>query len=74
MVDVLVVAGARPNFMKVKPVLDGVEALGLSTLLVHTGQHYDAQMSDVFFDELGLRPRIGPSTSARGAMPSRRRP
>ena len=56
MVDVLVVAGARPNFMKVKPVLDGVEELGLSTLLVHTGQHYDARMSDVFFDELGLRP------------------
>lgn len=56
MLDVLVVAGARPNFMKVKPVLDAVEDLGLSTLLVHTGQHYDAQMSDVFFTELGLRP------------------
>ena len=56
MLDVLIVAGARPNFMKVKPVLDAVEDLGLSTLLVHTGQHYDAQMSDVFFTELGLRP------------------
>lgn len=56
MVDVLIVAGARPNFMKVKPVLDAVEDRGLSTLLVHTGQHYDAQMSDVFFTELGLRP------------------
>ena len=49
------VAGARPNFMKVKPVLDGIEDLGLSTLLVHTGQHYDERMSDVFFSELGLR-------------------
>lgn len=56
MVDVLIVAGARPNFMKVKPVLDAVEDLGLSTLLVHTGQHYDERMSDVFFTELGLRP------------------
>lgn len=56
MTDVLVVAGARPNFMKVKPVIDAVEALGLAALLVHTGQHYDQQMSDVFFGELGLRP------------------
>ena len=56
MVDVLIVAGARPNFMKVKPVLDAVEDLGLSTLLVHTGQHYDERMSDVFFTELDLRP------------------
>lgn len=54
--DVLIVAGARPNFMKVKPVLDAVEETGLSTLLVHTGQHYDELMSDVFFTELGLRP------------------
>jgi UDP-N-acetylglucosamine 2-epimerase (non-hydrolysing) len=56
MLDVLIVAGARPNFMKVKPVLDSVEDLGLSTMLVHTGQHYDERMSDVFFTELGLRP------------------
>lgn len=56
MADVLVVAGARPNFMKVKPVLDAVEDLGLSTVLVHTGQHYDERMSEVFFTELGLRP------------------
>ena len=56
MLDVLIVARARPNFMKVKPVLDAVEDRGLTTLLVHTGQHYDAQMSDVFFTELGMRP------------------
>lgn len=55
MVDVLIVAGARPNFMKVKPVLDAVEQRGLTTLLVHTGQHYDERLSDVFFDELGIR-------------------
>jgi UDP-N-acetylglucosamine 2-epimerase (non-hydrolysing) len=45
------VVGARPNFMKVAPVL---RALDAPTLLVHTGQHYDADMSNVFLRELGL--------------------
>ena len=49
------VAAARPNFMKIKPVLDGLEAVGAQTTLVHTGQHYDAMMSDIFFTELGIR-------------------
>lgn len=53
--EVLVVAGARPNFMKVKPVLDALQRRGVTNALVHTGQHYDRQMSDVFFDELGIR-------------------
>lgn len=55
MADVVVVAGARPNFMKVKPVLDALDHVGVSTLLVHTGQHYDGRMSDIFFEELGIR-------------------
>jgi UDP-N-acetylglucosamine 2-epimerase (non-hydrolysing) len=46
------VVGARPNFMKAAPVLRGLEAF--DTLLVHTGQHYDPEMSDVFIGELGL--------------------
>jgi UDP-N-acetylglucosamine 2-epimerase (non-hydrolysing) len=41
--------------MKVKPVIDALEARGADTVLVHTGQHYDASMSDVFFDDIGLR-------------------
>jgi UDP-N-acetylglucosamine 2-epimerase (non-hydrolysing) len=45
------VVGARPNFMKVAPVL---RALDAPALLVHTGQHYDAEMSDIFLRELGL--------------------
>jgi UDP-N-acetylglucosamine 2-epimerase (non-hydrolysing) len=53
---VLCVAGARPNFPKVKPVLDSLDGRGVRTILVHTGQHYDPSMSDVFFDELGIRP------------------
>ena len=51
---VLVVAGARPNFMKVAPILRALEAQGHEGILVHTGQHYDAQMSDAFFRDLGL--------------------
>ena len=50
----LVVAGARPNFMKVAPVLAALDRAGHEALLVHTGQHYDAQMSDAFFQDLGL--------------------
>jgi UDP-N-acetylglucosamine 2-epimerase (non-hydrolysing) len=49
------VAGARPNYMKIKPVMDALEAGGADVVLVHTGQHYDAEMNDVFFDELGIR-------------------
>jgi len=51
---VLVVAGARPNFMKVAPVLQALERAGHERVFVHTGQHYDASMSDAFFDDLGL--------------------
>jgi UDP-N-acetylglucosamine 2-epimerase (non-hydrolysing) len=49
------VVGARPNFMKMAPVYFALESgKGIEQRLVHTGQHYDARMSDVFFQELGL--------------------
>jgi UDP-N-acetylglucosamine 2-epimerase (non-hydrolysing) len=48
------VVGARPNFMKAAPVIAALQARGASQRLVHTGQHYDPAMSDVFFRELGL--------------------
>lgn len=51
---VLHVAGARPNFMKVAPVIRALEAKGVTNTLVHTGQHYDHKMSQAFFDDLGL--------------------
>jgi UDP-N-acetylglucosamine 2-epimerase (non-hydrolysing) len=50
----LVVAGARPNFMKVAPVLAALRAAGHQGLLVHTGQHSDPAMSDSFFRDLQL--------------------
>jgi UDP-N-acetylglucosamine 2-epimerase (non-hydrolysing) len=54
-IQVLVVAGARPNFMKVAPILRELRARpGFRPVLVHTGQHYDAAMSDAFFRDLGL--------------------
>ncbi len=49
-----VVAGARPNFMKVAPLLTAARAAGVPFRLVHTGQHYDDRMSASFFDELDL--------------------
>lgn len=48
------VVGARPNFMKVGPVLRAARSAGFAQILVHTGQHYDAAMSDAFFRDLAL--------------------
>ena len=48
------VVGARPNFMKMAPVIREVRRRGLQQMIVHTGQHYDAQMSQIFFDALGM--------------------
>src|SRR5258708_10645556 len=48
------VVGARPNFMKLAQVHLALKARGLSQTIVHTGQHYDAAMSQIFFDQLGL--------------------
>jgi UDP-N-acetylglucosamine 2-epimerase (non-hydrolysing) len=59
----LLIAGARPNFMKVAPLIKCIRQHGadgkqngtsLDYRLVHTGQHYDAKMSDIFFGELGI--------------------
>jgi UDP-N-acetylglucosamine 2-epimerase (non-hydrolysing) len=58
---VLVVAGARPNFMKIAPIMRELAAheAGLASTLVHTGQHYDDKLSHVFFEELGIpRPDV----------------
>ncbi len=49
------VVGARPNFMKAAPLLRSLDAKGTRQTLVHSGQHYDRNMSDVFFDQLGIR-------------------
>jgi UDP-N-acetylglucosamine 2-epimerase (non-hydrolysing) len=52
---VLHVVGARPNFMKIAPVMRALAAApSFEQVLIHTGQHYDPEMSRVFFDDLGL--------------------
>lgn len=50
----LLVGGARPNFMKLAPLTRAFAEVGITYELVHTGQHYDLLMSDIFFQELGL--------------------
>ena len=60
MIRLIVVAGARPNFMKIAPLMgEMAKRPDLTVRLVHTGQHYDARMSQLFFDELTLWPERG---------------
>ena len=52
---ILSVVGARPNFMKIAPICDALQKYPqIESCLVHTGQHYDEKMSDLFFNHLGL--------------------
>jgi UDP-N-acetylglucosamine 2-epimerase (non-hydrolysing) len=55
MIKIICVCGARPNFMKIAPLMRAFEGQGgIEPLLVHTGQHYDENMSKLFFDELNI--------------------
>ena len=56
---ITLIAGARPNFMKIAPLIKAIQAAAktgknIHYRLVHTGQHYDKNMSDTFFEELGI--------------------
>jgi UDP-N-acetylglucosamine 2-epimerase (non-hydrolysing) len=53
-VKVLSVVGARPQFVKLAPVAAAFTAAGVEHVIVHTGQHYDSRMSDVFFVDLAI--------------------
>jgi UDP-N-acetylglucosamine 2-epimerase (non-hydrolysing) len=54
-VNIDLIAGARPNIMKVAPLYHALKAAGgFKVRLVHTGQHYDFNLSQVFFDDFGL--------------------
>jgi UDP-N-acetylglucosamine 2-epimerase (non-hydrolysing) len=52
--SVMHMVGARPNFMKMAPVHDALDARGLRQFVVHTGQHYDSVMSEILFRDLDL--------------------
>lgn len=53
----MLIAGARPNFMKIAPIARAFDTHQdkIAYKIVHTGQHYDTNMSDIFFEELGIR-------------------
>ncbi len=54
MMKAVVIAGARPNFVKIAPLLRALRAEGVTPTLVHTGQHYDWAMSEALFADLGI--------------------
>ncbi|HOO57038.1 MAG TPA: UDP-N-acetylglucosamine 2-epimerase (non-hydrolyzing) [bacterium] len=72
---ILNVVGARPNFMKIGPLCRAFESrAGIESLLVHTGQHYDQNMSRIFFDDLELpRPdmNLGVGSGTHGVQTAR---
>lgn len=51
---IAIIIGTRPEIIKMSPLIDEVKGRGLDFILIHTGQHYDREMSDQFFDELEL--------------------
>lgn len=57
--NITIVAGARPNFMKIAPIIEAIKknknkGFNINFRLVHTGQHYDKNLSDTFFEELNI--------------------
>jgi UDP-GlcNAc3NAcA epimerase len=72
---IVTVLGARPQFIKAAAVSHALlEVAGMEETLVHTGQHFDANMSDVFFDELGIpapKHNLGIGGGRHGAMTGR---
>lgn len=69
-VDVSIVVGTRPELVKMAPVVLALREKGVPLSLVHTGQHYDVELSHVFLEDLGLGPpdevlRVGSGTQAK---------
>ena len=71
---ILSVVGNRPQFIKSGPVSIALRAAGIDEVVVHTGQHYDRELSQVFFDELGLGapPSVVVGRFERGLAPPAR--
>lgn len=68
------VVGARPQFVKLAPVAEALRRAGHQHVIVHTGQHYDARMSDVFFDDLAIPTpdvHLGVGSGSHGAQTGR---
>jgi len=68
---IITIVGARPQFIKAAPVSKAFIARGIEEVLIHTGQHFDSGMSDVFFEELGMATpsyKLGVGGKSHGAM------
>lgn len=71
---IVTIVGARPQFIKASPVSAALRHAGFDEIIVHTGQHFDARMSDVFFEELDIpRPKYNLEVNSlgHGAMTGR---
>ena len=71
---IVTIIGARPQFIKAAPVSKAIRKAGHTEILVHTGQHFDADMSDVFFKELNIpKPEynLGINSTSHGVMTGR---
>ena len=65
------IVGARPHFVKASPFLDAMKCSTYDVFTIHTGQHYDQNMSDVFFKELNLpKPNINRLVTGVSALSS----
>ncbi|HEY8974038.1 MAG TPA: UDP-N-acetylglucosamine 2-epimerase, partial [Burkholderiaceae bacterium] len=74
MKKIVSVVGARPQFVKAAVVSEQLRRVGVQEVMIHTGQHYDANMSDAFFDALGIpapRYNLGIGGGAHGEMTGR---
>lgn len=72
---ITIIAGARPNFMKIAPIIHAIQKAKesgkeISFRLVHTGQHYDKKMSTTFFEELNI-PHPSVNLECGGGITSR---
>lgn len=70
-VKIMSVVGARPQFVKLAPIADAITKLGHEHVIVHTGQHYDPMLSDVFFRDLGIPEpdaHLGVGSGSHGAQ------
>lgn len=71
---VLTVVGARPQFIKAAPLAHALREAGVEEAILHTGQHYDPNMSDVFFEELEIPPpafHLGVGSGSHGVQTAR---
>jgi UDP-GlcNAc3NAcA epimerase len=74
MKKIVSIVGARPQFVKAAVVSDQIKRVGIDEVMIHTGQHYDANMSDVFFHDLGIpapRYNLGIGGGSHGEMTGR---